>query len=267
MLLQSASLMARYRASLGDVRPLTFEEEAELAQSYKEGCILAGHQLVEASLPFVIRIAREYRFWGVPLEDLVQQGNLGLLRAAEKFEPSRGCKLVTYASYWIRAEIRDYVMREYRSVRLGQTRSERKAIRAFRKGGVESPEALAEQSGMPLARARKLWPLLQQRDRRLDNPVSSLSHKMADVSTHADPERAVARLERQQRAEQAVASALASLSGREARIVEARLMSDAPATLESLGDEFGVSKERIRQLEVRARRHLQQALSEFAPAA
>ncbi len=259
--------MARYRASLGRVASLSSEQEAELARRYQEGELTAGHQLIEASLPFVIRIAREYRFWGVPLEDLVQQGNMGLLRAAKKFEPERECKLVTYASYWIRAEIRDYVMREYRSVRLGQTRSERKAIRAYRKGGIESPEQLAEHSGMPLGRARKLWPLLQARDRRIDNPLSELGQRMVDSSLPSNPERAVARRERQGRAETAVRQALESLPGREARIVQARLMSDAPATLEALGDEFGVSKERVRQLEVRARKQLRFALSEFAPAA
>lgn len=266
-MLQSTSSMARYRASLGNVESLRAEQEASLSRRYQAGDISAGHQLVEASLPFVIRIAREYRFWGVQLEDLVQQGNIGLLRAAAKFEPERGCKLVTYASYWIRAEIRDYVMREYRSVRLGHTRSERKAIRAFRKGGIESPEQLAEHSGMPLVRARKLWPLLQRGDHRIDNPFSTVGSSMVDNSIPADPERAVAIRQRQARAEKAVQRALGKLPGREARIVEARLMSDAPATLEALGDEFGVSKERVRQLEVRARKQLKVALSEFAPAA
>lgn len=263
-MLQSSSVMSRYRASLGEVTTLSVEQEAALADRYQQGDLQAGHQLVAASLPFVIRIAREYRFWGVPLEDLVQQGNMGLLRAAAKYEPARGCKLVTYASYWIRAEIRDYVMREYRSVRLGHTRSERKAIRAFRKGGIESPEALAEQSGMPLCRARKLWPLLQERDRSLDNPLSGLTQRIIDGSLAANPEQAVELSQRQGRAKKAVALALEALPGREARIVEARLMSDAPATLEALGDEFGVSKERVRQLEVRARKQLREALSEFA---
>ena len=93
----------------------------------------------------------------MPLEDLVQQGNLGLLKAAAKFDPEKNCRLITYAAYWIRAEIRDYVVRGYRIVRLGTTRTERRAMRAYRREGIESPEALAEASGMPLARAHKLW--------------------------------------------------------------------------------------------------------------
>ena len=118
---------------------LDAETERELAQSWTEGNEAAGVRLIESSLPFVISIAREYRRWGVPLEDLVQQGNLGLLKAASKFDPEKQCRLITYAAYWIRAEIRDYVVRSYRIVRLGTTRTERRAMRAFRRKSVESP--------------------------------------------------------------------------------------------------------------------------------
>src|SRR5208282_411377 len=97
---------------------------------------------------FVISIAVEYRRWGVPLEDIIQQGNLGLLRAARKFDVTRECRLATYAAYWIRAEIREYVVRGFRVVRLGTTKSERRALRTYRTTGESDPERLAASSGL-----------------------------------------------------------------------------------------------------------------------
>jgi len=168
----SATALDRYRASLRRVEILDAESERELAQSWADGNQPAGARLIESSLPFVISIAREYRRWGVPLEDLIQQGNLGLLKAASKFDPEKNCRLITYAAYWIRAEIRDYVVRSYRIVRLGTTRTERRAMRAFRRKTFESAQTLAEESGMPLRRAKQLWPLLARGDVSLDATVT-----------------------------------------------------------------------------------------------
>ena len=99
--------MRAYRDSMSGVVPLSRGEERELAEQWKAGNKRAGDRLVTACLPFVISIALEYRRWGVPLEDIIQQGNLGLLHAASKFDTSKDCRLATYAAYWIRAEIRD----------------------------------------------------------------------------------------------------------------------------------------------------------------
>ena len=258
--------MDRYRASLDRIVTLTPAEELDLARAFQEGDERAGHKLVEASLPFVIRIAREYRRWGVPLEDLVQQGNLGLLKAARKFDPAKECRLVTYAAYWIRAEIRDFVVRAYRIVRLGTTRTERRAMRAFRRQGVENPEELAEISGMPLKRAKKLWPLLSSSDVSLDMSYPDRptgAQRLPDPET-PDPEAQVARAERVAGVRAALGPALESLSDRERRIVKARMLADTPTTLEALGREMGVSKERVRQLEVRAKGKLRQQLAAFA---
>ena len=103
----TATTLDQYRASLRRVETLDADAERELAREWADGNQAAGARLIESSLPFVISIAREYRRWGVPLEDLVQQGNLGLLKAASKFDPDKNCRLITYAAYWIRAEIRD----------------------------------------------------------------------------------------------------------------------------------------------------------------
>ncbi|MCA9575608.1 MAG: sigma-70 family RNA polymerase sigma factor [Myxococcales bacterium] len=258
----------RYRASLQHVHTLDPEAERELARQYCAGDQDAGRRLIEASLPFVIRIAREYRRWGVPIEDLVQQGNLGLLKATTRYDPDKGCRLITYAAYWIRAEIRDYVVRGYRIVRLGTTRTERRAMRAYRRQDVASAAALAECSGMPRARAEKLWPLLSQGDVSVDaqyeDRQSILERMGMDVST---PEEVVAREEAIQGVRDALDSALHELTERERRIVAARMLADDPCTLEKLGTEMGVSKERVRQLEARAKKKLKVSLAAFHSAA
>ncbi len=264
----TATALDRYRASLKRVEILNGEAERELAQSWAGGNESAGACLIESSLPFVISIAREYRRWGVPLEDLVQQGNLGLLKAASKFDPDKNCRLITYAAYWIRAEIRDYVVRSYRIVRLGTTRTERHAMRAFRRSAVESPQALAEESGMPLARAKQLWPLLARGDLSLDATLSDAPTAMERMSyKQPTPEESVARSEAVHQVRAALQWAMESLTEREQRIVEARILSDEPRTLKALGLEMGVSKERVRQLEVRARRKLRDRLEHLRPAA
>src|SRR6516162_8885697 len=116
MLPDESHAMRAYRGSLAEIEPLDREAERALARRWRAGDKRAGDRLVTACLPFVISIALEYRRWGVPLEDIVQQGNIGLLRAASKFDLDRECRLATYAAYWIRAEIRDYVVRAYRVV-------------------------------------------------------------------------------------------------------------------------------------------------------
>src|SRR5262249_6441567 len=114
--------LSAYRRSLSRVQVLDRQTERDLARRWVAGDKRAGQKIIEACLPFVVSIAIEYRRWGVPLEDIVQQGNLGLLKAAAKFDPNRDCRLATYAAYWIRAEIREYVVRAFRVVRLGTTK-------------------------------------------------------------------------------------------------------------------------------------------------
>lgn len=258
----------RYRSSLKRVEVLDRETEKVLAKSWAEGDDTAGGRLVESSLPFVISIAREYRRWGVPLEDLVQQGNLGLLKAAAKFDPEKNCRLITYAAYWIRAEIRDYVVRSYRIVRLGSTRTERRAMRAFRRMSVDSPQTLAEESGMPLTRAKQLWPLLTRGDMSLDASVSNTITPLERMSyKQLTPEEEMARAEAIHHVRAELDSAMQSLTDREQRIVEARFMAPEPRTLEALGREMGVSKERVRQLELRARQKLRDRLGHLRSAA
>lgn len=258
-----------YITSLRGVGPLDAESEQALAKAYRAGDRRAGDRLIAACLPFVIRIAVEYRRWGVPIEDLVQQGNLGLLRAAEKYDTDKQVRLITYAVYWIRAEIRDYLVRSYRIVRLGTTRSERRALRAFRREGVENPAELAERSGMPLARCELLWPVLAHVDTSLDQTFDDARGPGVERlrSDSLTPEEIACARRECELQKTAVRLALRKLDRRERRIVNARFLSDEPSTLEALGRELGVSKERVRQLEVRVRDKLRGALSSYAPAA
>jgi RNA polymerase sigma-32 factor len=257
--------MRAYRDSMSGVVPLSREAEQELARRWKAGDKRAGDRLVTACLPFVISIALEYRRWGIPLEDIVQQGNLGLLHAASKFDTGRACRLATYAAYWIRAEIRDYVVRAYRVVRLGTTKSERRALRAYRRTRETDAATLAQMSGMAVEKVEWLLPLLAGResslDARHDDDHGALSDRLP--STLPSPEDAASGAERSSRASLAVGDALGELTDRERLIVRARLMTDEPRTLQELGVELGVSKERVRQIEERACGKLRARLEEL----
>lgn len=263
-----AASLESYRRDLSDLETLDADAERALAAAWRAGDRAAGARLVAASLPFVIKIAKEYRRWGVPMEDLIQQGNLGLLRAAEKYDPAQGCRLITYAVYWIRAEIREYVVRAYRIVRLGTTRTERKALRAFRRDGIETVEELAKMSGMPLSRAQKLWPLLTQRDFALDATVGERGPAIERLCDRGEsPEELLLRAQEVTGVRAKLGEAMGQLSERERHIIEERILSDEPRTLESLGEEMGVSKERVRQLEARARTKLRESLADYQPVA
>lgn len=253
--------LMRLRQRIAAAGALPAEEETQLAAAFQAGDMRAGEKLVTHNLKHVLAIALEYRRWGVPVEDLVQQGSMGLLHAARRFDPARAACLRTYAAYWIRAEIRDYVVRGHRIVRLGTTRTERRAMRAFRSTSVANADELAELSGMPLARCELLWAVLTQRDRSLDAPTQTgtIARDLVPATT-PDPETCAVEHERAVQTSARVSRALDVLTERERCIVRARMMADEPETLDRLGARLGVSRERVRQLETRARQKMHQAL-------
>jgi len=257
--------MRTYREDLSSCAPLSRDVERDLARRWIAGDEDAGEQIVRACLPFVVSIALEYRRWGIPLEDIVQQGNLGLLRAARKFDPAKECRLATYAAYWIRAEIREYVVRSYRVVRLGTTKGERRALRAYRTTHERDPDVLARISGLTRERVEQLLPLLAGREASLDATTSGDATPAIErlASRGPSPEDEAGTNELRDRAREAVSSALCELTERELLIVRGRMMNDEPITLQRLGEMLGVSKERVRQLEERAKDKLKGRLGGF----
>lgn len=234
---------------------LTAEAERELALRHQKGDPDARDPLVAGCLDCVVTIALEYRRWGAPIEDLVQEGNIGLLKAVEHFDPDRGVRLATYARFWIRAEIREYVARHYRIVRLGASKGERRALRLYRKTREQRPDVLAAMSGLSTERVTEMLPILIAGEVSLspqpDDDRQSLLDRLGDGSETAED--ALLGADERRRIQVAVASAVAELSEREQDIVRRRLLADDPMTLERLGAAWGVSKERVRQLEETAK--------------
>jgi RNA polymerase sigma-32 factor len=247
-----------YRAGVARGAPLTADLERELVARYREGDGAAGNRLIEACLPLVTMIAIEYRKWGTPLEDLIQQGNIGLLKAVRHFDPERGARLATYARYWVRAEIREHVVCSYRIVRLGRSKAERRALRYYRKTREQQPEVLAEMTGLSAELAAQLLPVLASADVSLNQDTSDDRRDLVEHMPHLakSPEEALAEAEARHRLRSRVACAVSRLSTREQEIVRQRLLSDEPTTLERLGEAWGVSKERVRQLEQSAKQRM-----------
>jgi RNA polymerase sigma-32 factor len=264
-MLGSATALEAYRTSLAGIEPLPADEERELARRWRNGDQRAGRRLVEASLPFVITIASEYRRWGIPLEDLIQQGNLGLLKAVLRFEPERECRLITYAVYWIRAEIRDYVVRGYRVVRIGGSKAERRALRAYRRTREDDPVKLGAVAGLDPKRVEALMPLLKQRDVSLDAAEPGETPGVERLRDGGpSPEETVTSEVDGDKARLRIREALGLLTERERWILEHRVLADTESTLETLGQKLGISKERVRQIEARALEKLRGALTDLA---
>lgn len=259
------SAAGRKPRSPDDSRLASPERERELIEAWKRGDRKAGGELVKSFLPFVVSIAVEYRRWNAPLEDIIQQGCLGLLRAAERFDPAQNVRLVTYAAYWIRAEIRDYVLRTYRMVRLGTTKSERKALRYYRTTLESEPSKVADVSGMSVRKAEALLPLLTSSDLSFDaaphDGASPVHEKLA--ANEPSPEDRVMEAVDGTRAHRTILRLISELPAREQVIAQERWLAETPATLESLGSRFGVTKERVRQIEDRTREKIRARLAEL----
>ncbi|WP_438018346.1 sigma-70 family RNA polymerase sigma factor [Sorangium sp. So ce315] len=254
-----------YRTELANYATLSPEAERELALRWRAGDRDSGRRLIEACLPFVMTIALEYRRWGLPMEDIVQEGNIGLLKAAERFDPDRGCRLATYAAYWIRAEIREHVARGYRIVRLGSSKSERRALRIYRKTHEKDPAVLAELSGLTEERATELLPLLMARDVSLERSPTEDGVAPVDrlASSTQTPEEEACDADEREQLSRALLQVVSELSPRERRIMNLRWLTDSPVTLEQLGADFGVSKERVRQIEERAKKRMRARIEEI----
>ncbi|APR78591.1 RNA polymerase sigma factor RpoH [Minicystis rosea] len=240
--------------------------ERELLDRYRSGDHDAGRRLIAGCLGAVIAIALEYRYCGLPLEDLVQEGNIGLIKALPRFDPQHGLRLWAYARYWIRAEIREYVVRHYRIVRLGTTKGELRAFWLYRRTKEARPEMLAVMTGLTPERTAEILPLLMANDVSLsaspDDDGPSRAERLADQT--GSPEDAVGDVEQRARLRAALAEAIAALPARQQDILQRRLLAETPATLDALATTWGVSRERVRQIEEQAKARLRALLEEVA---
>jgi RNA polymerase sigma-32 factor len=255
---------------------LSVEEEQSLARAFRDGGDRrAAHLLVTSNLRFVVKVAAGYRGYGLRLADLIQEGNLGLLRAVTKFDPGQGIRLVTYASWWIRAYIQSYVLHSWSLVKVGTTQAQRRLFfalartrRELARAGCEEDldERVARRLRVSPEDVREASRRLELRDQSLDAPVSdggfTTMERCASGEDLQDERLSCAR--ESAHLNRSVADALALLDDRERTIVEQRFMADEPASLQELGNRLGFSRERARQLEIRARGKLRAALQPLA---
>jgi RNA polymerase sigma-32 factor len=258
--------------------PLSVVEERRLARRWRtceDPAALA--RLVQAHLGLVIRIATEFRHSGPAMEDLIQEGNLGLTIAARRFDPNRATRLATYATYWIRACMLEHVVRSHGPVRIGTTRSQRKIFfglgRARRKlereGEVADCEKLAGELGVMQEDVEAMTPRLTGRDVSLDAPRGFDDRRAMGATLAEDgpsPEEMVAGCEEEDHRRVQLFEGLKVLDPRERAIIRARHMRQRPATLAALGKKFGISRERVRQLELRAKDKLRSFCGVSGPA-
>lgn len=279
-LVLSVDSIDRYMAEIKQYPVLSRDEEQNLAQIYAaSGDVRAAHRLVISNLRFVVKIAHEYRGYGLKLLDLIQEGNLGLMIAVKKFDPTKGYRLISYAVWWIRSSIQSFIMRSWSLVRLGATRCQRKLFFRLRseraraqaeRGGVAEPVSsleLAKRLDVDEADLVDMEMRLAVRDFSLDAPLDE-----GAAPTHVDrveheqqtPEETLSAQQQNALVAGTLAVVAKEFNEKERYIVAHRLMADEPQTLQEIGATFNVSRERVRQLEHRVLGKLRAAMAPMA---
>jgi RNA polymerase sigma-32 factor len=274
--------LTRYLEEIRRFPMLEPQQEYMLAKSWREhGDRDAAHQLVTSHLRLVARIAMGYRGYGLPIGEVISEGNVGLMQAVKRFDPDKGFRLATYAMWWIRAAIQEYILRSWSLVKMGTTAAQKKLffnlrkikgqLKALEEGDLHPDQVkrIATQLGVTeedvVSMNRRL-----AGDSSLNAPVrnDSESGEWQDwlVDETMDQETALAESEEKENRRGLLNDALKGLNERERRVFEARRLSEDPLTLEELSAEFGVSRERIRQIEVRAFEKVQKAVQKAAAA-
>jgi RNA polymerase sigma-32 factor len=268
--------LTHYLAEIRKFPVLEPQREYMLAKRYKEhGDSKAAHTLVTSHLRLVAKIAMGYRGYGLPIGEVVSEGNVGLMQAVKRFEPDRGFRLATYAMWWIKASIQEYILRSWSLVKMGTTANQKKLFFNLRKAKSQI-QALGEGDLRPDQVKHIATKLgveekeVIEMNRRLGGDSSLNAPLSADgdsgdwqdflVDDSAAPDSLVADAQEKDNRSTALARALTTLNPRERRIIEARKLQDDAITLEDLSVEFGVSRERVRQIEVRAFEKLQSAV-------
>ena len=260
-----------YIAEINRIPLLTPAEETELAKHYKEHQDLAtAHRLVTANLRFVVKIAGEYRGYRMRMMDLVQEGNMGLMRAVRKFDPERGYRLISYAVWWIRAYIQDYIIRSWSLVKVGTTQLQKKLffklgkVRGFLDGdAVDTAEINALTDGSDNdAKVRDFCQRLNARDFSLDRSITDSDTTYLDLlaDDSDDQEDLLLMQETEANRKTKIAKALKELTPREQEVIGGRFFAGVSKTLQDVGDELGITRERVRQLESNALKKLHKIL-------
>jgi len=235
----------------------------------------AAHKLVTSHLRLVAKIAMGYRFYGLPVSDLISEGNVGLMRAVKKFEPERGFRLATYAMWWIKAAINEYVLNSWSLVKVGTVAAQKKLFFNLRK--MKSKLGVYEDGDIPIEKAQAIAKRLQvttdeviDMNRRLSRSDASLNQLVAedgdvqrqDLLVDETPNQEVRLGEQEDRklGLKLLKDAMGGLTERERRIIQERRLAENPRTLEEIGAEYGISRERVRQIENRAFAKLQAAV-------
>ncbi|MFG1294576.1 MULTISPECIES: RNA polymerase sigma factor RpoH [Xanthobacter] len=268
--------LTRYLEEIRRFPMLEPEQEYMLAKSWREhGDREAAHKLVTSHLRLVAKIAMGYRGYGLPISEVISEGNVGLMQAVKRFEPEKGFRLATYAMWWIRASIQEYILRSWSLVKMGTTAAQKKLFFNLRKAksqisALEEGDLRPDQVAQIATKLGVSEQEVVDMNRRLSGDASLNAPIREDseggewqdwlVDERLDQEEQLAESEELDNRRAALAGALSVLNDRERRIFEARRLSEDPMTLEDLASEFGVSRERVRQIEVRAFEKVQKAV-------
>ena len=263
--------LSRYMEQIRQFPMLEADEEYMLARSFAErGDVDAAHKLVTSHLRLVAKIAMGYRGYGLPVADLISEGNLGMMHAVKKFDPDKGFRLATYAMWWIKASIQEYVLRSWSLVKIGTTASQKKLffnlrrikgqIGAIDRGDLKPEDVthIADELNVSEKDVISMNQRMSGGDQSLNAPLGTAPGEEGGEwqdwleDDRPDQEVLFAESEELDKRQALMAEAMQGLNEREVRIIEARRLAEPPLTLEELATEFGVSRERIRQIEVRA---------------
>jgi len=263
-----------YIQAVGAIPVLSKEDEQTLAGQYRDGENLdAARELVMAHLRFVVHIAKGYTGYGLPLNDLIQEGNVGLMKAVKRFDPTYDVRLVSFAVHWIRAEIHEFVLKNWRIVKVATTKAQRKLFFNLRKKkktlawlSAAETKAIADDLGVSEKEVTEMEKRLHSRDAVFD-PTPDLDDERNFTpaaylpAPDSDPAKQVETADFNNDASTRMHSALNILDDRSRRILEERWLTEDKMTLHELADEYGISAERIRQLEVNAIKKLRNAMA------
>jgi RNA polymerase sigma-32 factor len=268
--------LSRYLSEIRKFPLLSAEDEYMFAKRWQaHEDPEAARQLVTSHLRLVAKIAMGYRGYGLPLSEVVAEGNVGLMQAVKRFDPDKGFRLATYAMWWIRAAIQEYVLRSWSMVKLGTTAAQKKLFFNLRKaknhiGAIEEGDLTPQHTAQLADRLGVTEKEVTDMNRRLSGPDSSLNAPLRSESESEwqdwladdtiDQETRLAEREEMGDRHALLENAMTELTEREQEIIRARRLREEPATLEDLSQKFGVSRERVRQIEVRAFEKLQKAM-------